>query len=325
MGGPNVDRPATIRPVRVQRKLAGLIAVVALSGVGFAASGDSAAIAAPEAYGRGVAAASPEPTLSPSPTLEPSPSPTPSLEPTPTLTPEPSPTPIGGPVTNFAPLPKCGTREVAALVIGYDDWNLTLVDTNYTVGKGYVPPDLKDVGGGGSGFYWGTMVRAVAVPDLRAMVAAARSAGAPLAVFSSYRDYRTQVWTYNYWVNTLGAQTAALSSARAGHSEHQLGVAIDFKSAGGPDPWSTKNWARDTAAGKWMAANAWRYGFVMSYPWGKTAVTCYGFEPWHYRYVGRVQADAIYHSGLTLREWLWQHQPDQSLPQPTREPGAEPI
>ena len=54
-----------------------------------------------------------------------------------------------------------------------------------------------------------------------------------------------------------------------------------------------------------MKANAWKYGWVMSYPKGKTSVTCYQYEPWHYRYVGRAEAKAIHDSGLTTRQYLW--------------------
>jgi D-alanyl-D-alanine carboxypeptidase len=54
-----------------------------------------------------------------------------------------------------------------------------------------------------------------------------------------------------------------------------------------------------------MAANAWRHGFVMSYPRGETAATCYAYEPWHYRYVGRETAAAVRGSGMTLREAIW--------------------
>jgi D-alanyl-D-alanine carboxypeptidase len=306
----------------IGRQLAGLMLMVAVSGAGVASFGDSAAAPTPQVRREAIAAAlrgvSPPPSpaasfastatpsaseLASSPTAEPSA--TAGSSAAPSGPPEQSPLPV----TNRAPLPKCGMGETPALLSGYDDWSLTLVDTNFTVGQPYVPPDLQDVGGGG--FYRGRMVRAVAVPDLLAMAAAARNASAPLAILSSYRDYSTQVWTFGHWVNTLGPAAAFQSSARPGHSEHQLGLAIDFRSYGGPDPWSTRNWAKDTAAGIWMAANAWRYGFVMSYPYGKTAVTCYGFEPWHYRYVGRTEADAIYHSGLTVREWLWLHQPDQ--------------
>jgi D-alanyl-D-alanine carboxypeptidase len=57
-----------------------------------------------------------------------------------------------------------------------------------------------------------------------------------------------------------------------------------------------------------MAENAWRYGFVTSYPRGSFAQTCYDYEPWHYRYVGRDLAAAIRAGGLTPREYLWRIQ-----------------
>jgi D-alanyl-D-alanine carboxypeptidase len=57
-----------------------------------------------------------------------------------------------------------------------------------------------------------------------------------------------------------------------------------------------------------MAANAWRYGFVMSYPAGSFAVTGYDYEPWHYRYVGRDVAAAVRASGVPLRQYLWEHE-----------------
>ena len=64
---------------------------------------------------------------------------------------------------------------------------------------------------------------------------------------------------------------------------------------------------RSTPTGGWMAKNAWKFGWLMSYPKGKTDVTCYIYEPWHYRYVGRDIAAKIRESGLTIREYLWEH------------------
>jgi D-alanyl-D-alanine carboxypeptidase len=91
-------------------------------------------------------------------------------------------------------------------------------------------------------------------------------------------------------------------SARPGHSEHQLGLTIDFVAVG--DHGLTTNW-EVTRTGAWMAKNAWKYGWLMSYPKGQTKVTCYSYEPWHYRYVGRELAAKIHDSGLTIREYLW--------------------
>ena len=52
-----------------------------------------------------------------------------------------------------------------------------------------------------------------------------------------------------------------------------------------------------------MAAHA-EYGFVMSYPADGQTETCYGYEPWHYRWIGRSAAEAHRASGSTLRRLL---------------------
>jgi D-alanyl-D-alanine carboxypeptidase-like protein len=113
-----------------------------------------------------------------------------------------------------------------------------------------------------------------------------------------------------------GYSSAIKSSARAGHSEHQLGTTLDLRSWGGSAPWYYADWGR-TKAGTWLRTNAWKYGFVMSYPKGKISVTCYAYEPWHFRYVGRPMAAAIRASGLTLREYLWKLQTPPPTPSAT--------
>jgi D-alanyl-D-alanine carboxypeptidase len=136
------------------------------------------------------------------------------------------------------------------------------------------------------------------------MVSAASADGANLAVQSAYRSYRGQVLTFDGWVSQVGYAEALQTSARPGHSEHQLGTAIDFKTAGGASPWQYADWAT-TTEGAWLAANAWKFGWVMSYPRGSSAVSCYRYEPWHYRYLGRTAAAAVHDAGITPREWLW--------------------
>jgi hypothetical protein len=65
-----------------------------------------------------------------------------------------------------------------------------------------------------------------------------------------------------------------------------------------------------------MGANAWRFGFVMSYPRGAIAETCYEYEPWHYRYVGRWTAARIHDAEVTLRSWLWSRLQNRHRPLP---------
>ncbi len=84
-------------------------------------------------------------------------------------------------------------------------------------------------------------------------------------------------------------------SARPGHSEHQTGLAVDIN--------DLEESFEDTKEGKWLAENSYRYGFILRYPKGKEAITGYSYEPWHFRYLGRGIATAVYHSGLTYDEY----------------------
>ncbi len=203
------------------------------------------------------------------------------------------------------PLPACNYRDVHTRYSAYRDWKMTLLDTIERVGRHYVPPDL--VSTSGAHIAGGGHVRAVMTHDLRAMAAAARHAGKGIAVRSAYRSYAEQKAVFESWVRRDGYHKALLGSARPGHSEHQLGLAVDFRSASSAaPPWDYADWAA-TAPGAWMKKHAWQYGFIMSYPKGKTRATCYMYEPWHYRYVGRAEAAAVHDSGLVLRRYLWEN------------------
>ena len=183
------------------------------------------------------------------------------------------------------------------------EWATSLLDTIYCLPADYAPNDLASVAQAGLSGNW--KVRSLAIDDLRAMASAARAAGAPIAVASAYRSHQQQVRLFQGYVDRDGYDQAVMESARPGHSEHQLGTALDFKSPGGPAPWSLADWV-ETPAGAWMRDHAWQFGFVMSYPAGASEVTGYMYEPWHYRYVGRETAASIHDSGTTTREWLWQ-------------------
>lgn len=201
------------------------------------------------------------------------------------------------------PLPACRYDDVLTKYTSQDDWQKTLLDSIYALPKGYWPQGL--VSTSKAGLNAGGSVRRFVIADLSAMASAARKAGAGLRVTSAYRSYNAQKNIYQREVRRYGLKTARKSSARPGHSEHQLGTTIDFGSAkSSKDSWLYSDWAK-TAAGGWMQNNAWKYGFVMSYPKNRTNKTCYYYESWHYRYVGRAIAADVHYSGLTLREFLW--------------------
>jgi len=203
---------------------------------------------------------------------------------------------------DLAPLPACAYQDVLTRHLTYEDWPRTLLDTILMAPSDYHPPDLVDTST--AGINGGYAVRRHLTADLRAMTDAARAAGRPIQVVSAFRSYATQKTTFEHWVAVGGYEKALRTSARPGHSEHQLGTTLDVTSLGGRPPWEYADWAA-LPAGAWMAANAWRYGFAMSYPRGAFARVCYDYEPWHYRYIGRAAAAEQRASGLTLREWLW--------------------
>ncbi len=219
-------------------------------------------------------------------------------------------------------LPACRIADTLTKYQSYANWHRSLVDPIYRLSSSYAPGDLRSTSY--AGLNSGYSVRRHVIADLKAMASAARAAGARLAVASAYRSYATQKATFAYWVRVHGYAVATKESARAGHSEHQLGTTVDFRSYGGSAPWNYTDWAT-TKAGAWMARNAWKYGFIMAYPKGKTAVTCYTYEPWHYRYVGRTRAATIRATGLTLREFLWREQGGTLAPAPTPTPVATPT
>jgi D-alanyl-D-alanine carboxypeptidase len=221
--------------------------------------------------------------------------------------------------SSAAALPACRVGDAITKHRSYADWQRSLVDLYYRLPSTYAPRDRKSTSY--AGLNGGFTVRSFVIPDLTAMARAARAAGARFAVQSAYRSYATQKSTFSYWVSVDGYAKALKTSARAGHSEHQLGTTLDFRSYGGSAPWYYSDWGT-SKAGAWLRVNAWKYGFVMTYPKGKTSVTCYAYEPWHFRYVGRDTAAKVRASRLTLREYLWRQ---QTAPTPTPTPTPTPV
>ena len=159
---------------------------------------------------------------------------------------------------------------------------LRLVDKNNPLPADYIPDDLVELNRYEDRLTLNRedlSLRLVAMPDLLAMVEAARQDGIVLDLSSTYRSYRYQEWLFQYWVDEIGLERAERSSARPGTSQHQLGTAIDFGSITGP--------FAEHPAGRWLAGNAWKFGFSLSYPRGFEEITGYIFEPWHFRYISR--------------------------------------
>lgn len=146
--------------------------------------------------------------------------------------------------------------------------------------------------------------------DLIAMLQAAKSEGLNPLICSSYRTNEKQEQLYQNKVSEYLSQgyskveasdKAAFWVARPGTSEHQLGLAVDIV--------SIKNQRLDrsqenTVEQRWLIQNSWKYGFVLRYPTNKNSITGVGYEPWHYRYVGKEHAKKINELGVCLEEYV---------------------
>lgn len=201
------------------------------------------------------------------------------------------------------PLPECRYADAPTRFTDPDDWRISLLDTIQRLPVRYRPPQLVPTAR--AGIHGGDQVRPEVIDDLRAMWKASKRADAEIAVAYGYRSFQHQASVFRLWRSIYGNREALRTSARAGHSEHQLGTALDFRGASSnTPPWEYPDWGR-TAPGAWLGEHAWEYGFVLSYPSDQMRTSCYSYEPWHYRYVGREIAAGVHESGLTLREYLW--------------------
>lgn len=142
-----------------------------------------------------------------------------------------------------------------------------------------------------------------AATALEKLAADALEAGVDLTVASAYRPYAQQVLIYNSVVRGFGQEQADRESARPGHSEHQTGWAVDLGAANGKC--RIEACFADTREGKWLAANAYKYGFIIRYTEDKEAMTGFQYEPWHLRYVGSELSTEMHRTSIqTLEEFF---------------------
>ena len=167
-------------------------------------------------------------------------------------------------------------------LIASDDNNLLLiVDKKHYIPNTYVPEDLVPLKKNSDYAINRTdlSLRVCVEEALRKMAIAAKKDGIPnLLVSSTYRSYDYQKNLYARNVKQMGKEAADRESAPPGSSQHQTGTAIDFGDI--TDKFATE------PSGIWLAANAGKYGFSLSFPQGYEPVTGYRWECWHYRYIG---------------------------------------
>jgi len=119
-----------------------------------------------------------------------------------------------------------------------------------------------------------------------------------IGALSGYRSYSTQVTVYNNEVANYGQAVADSESAKPGTSEHQTGLAVDVGGGG----CGIEDCFGTTAEGKWLAANAYNYGFIVRYTAAKQSITGYRAEPWHIRYIGSELSQEMHKENITTLE-----------------------
>jgi len=190
-----------------------------------------------------------------------------------------------------------------------EDWKLLLVNPWNKLPKNYAAAlKLKRLANG-------LQVDERIYDDLNAMLTDCWGAGLHPVVCSAYRPHATQVRLHNNKIARLRyagySDEAAVKEAGRwvavpGTSEHETGMALDIVSYSYQ---LLDEKQENTAEQKWFMEHCWEYGFILRYPKDKTEITGIGYEPWHYRYVGRETAAKMKESGLCLEEYIAALQP----------------
>ena len=164
---------------------------------------------------------------------------------------------------------------------------VTYIDGYLIVNKTYTLPSS-----------YGNGLTNVTIEAFNKMQAAAKVDGLNIYISSGFRSYSYQKTLYNNYVNRDGVTVADTYSARAGHSEHQSGLAFDVN--------TINDSFANTEEGKWLNDNCYKYGFILRYPKGKSDETGYQYEPWHFRYVGVELAEKLYNNGnwITVEDYF---------------------
>lgn len=240
---------------------------------------------------------------------------TPTTAPTATSTPTPSATLTPTATPTATPVPQCFER------IPDTDNLLTIVTLTYGLSRDYEPQDLVKLDSQlpiAITLGYPTEIREPALQPLVDLINAMQADGLNPFIISGYRSYASQAIAYAKWKEKY-PDTASILSARPGFSEHQLGTTVDF---GSPELESIvgedlefHTYFYQTREGQWLAENAHRFGWTLSYPRDAFELTGFFYEPWHFRYVGVEMATALYEEDTFLTAYLLDTYPVPCIPE----------
>lgn len=193
-------------------------------------------------------------------------------------------------------------KEIINLLSSNHDQLTTIINRDVSLSKDYIPEDLTTPNINLVGYTDEprSKVRKVMENDLTNMFTDANSSGLNLFLLCGYRSYSEQEYLYNEELKNTNEDYTDLV-AQPGHSEHQLGLAIDVTI---PDlSFFLDESFEESDSFLWLKDNSHKYGFILRYPKGKENITGYSYEPWHFRYVGnKIISTYCYENDLTLEE-----------------------
>lgn len=194
-----------------------------------------------------------------------------------------------------------GTQDKENVRFSADDWRLVLINKQHPIPDDYT-------------FTLTTITGSMQcderiLPDLLMMLQAAKEDNVSLIICSPYRDLSKQEYLFErkikaYMNRGLTYMEAYKMTSQAvtvpGASEHQIGLSLDIYTA---SYLVLDDGFGETTAGKWLVDHGWEYGFILRYPQEKEYITGIGYEPWHFRYVGKDAAKIMKEEDLTLEEF----------------------
>lgn len=170
-----------------------------------------------------------------------------------------------------------------------------LVNKLHEIPKGWKPDDLEDV------IDCHQQLRHEANEAYTKFYQAAKAKGIAIYTISGYREPETQQLYWDNSVKVFGEEHAIQYNAYPRRSEHELGLCVDISYTTEGDRLSEK--VADSALGKFIESDAYKYGFILRYPQDKVPITGYSYEPWHIRYVGVDLATKLHNENITLEEY----------------------
>ena len=122
-----------------------------------------------------------------------------------------------------------------------------------------------------------------------------------LIVISGYRDFDEQERIHYETLISKGAEYTNQYVAKPDRSEHHTGLAVDF---GIYHIDGTSSTYDGKGIYSWINENCFKYGFIVRYSSEKQTLTGINEEPWHFRYVGKIHAEAMKALNLCLEEYI---------------------